>query len=48
VASDITKSIIFKGNKITIPGDLIRKVGLSAGTKGDISDPGLVLKFIKK
>jgi hypothetical protein len=48
VASDVTKSIIFKDNKITISGDVIRKVGLSAGTKGDISDPGLVLKFIKK
>lgn len=48
IAMDITKNIIFTQNKIIISGDLIRKVGLSAATKGDLSDPGLVLKFIMK
>jgi hypothetical protein len=43
---EITKEITIKDNRITIPGNVIRKVGLSAATKGDLSDPGLVLKFI--
>lgn len=47
-ASVITKDVVFKDNKIIISGDLIRKVGLSAASKNDISDPGLVLKFNKK
>lgn len=45
---NITKKVIVKNNRITLPGDLIRTVGLSAKTKGDLSDPGLVLKFEKK
>jgi hypothetical protein len=45
---DITKEIIMKGRDVIIPGSVIRSVGLSAATKGDISDPGLVLKFVKK
>lgn len=44
----ITKDIIFKENRIIISGDIIRKVGLSASSKDDLSDPGLVLKFIRK
>jgi hypothetical protein len=48
VPSNITKEIVFKNNKIIISGDLIRKVGLSAASKNDKSDPGLVLKFNKK
>jgi hypothetical protein len=44
----ITKDILFKNNKIIISGDVIRKVGLSAASKNDISDPGLVLKFNRK
>lgn len=47
-ASVITKGIAIKGNKIIISGDVIRKIGLSAKSEGDISDPGLVLKFNKK
>jgi hypothetical protein len=45
---DVTKEIIFSGNEVKIPGDVIRRVGLSAATRGDISDPGLVLRFFKK
>lgn len=47
-ASAITEGILFKGNKIIISGELIRKIGLSAKSENDISDPGLVLKFNKK
>jgi hypothetical protein len=46
--SIITKDIVFKDNKIIISGDVIRRVGLSAASKGDLSDPGLVLKFNRK
>jgi len=42
---NITKEIIIKENRITIPGQLITKIGLSAATSGDVSDPGLVIKF---
>lgn len=45
---NITKEITIKGSQVIIPGKVIRKVGLSAASKGDVSDPGLVLKFVKK
>ncbi len=45
---DITKEVIFKGSEVTIPGDVIHRVGLSAATSGDISDPGMVVKFFRK
>ena len=45
VPVNISKEISFKENEVIIPGDVIRKVGLSAATKGDLSDPGLVLRF---
>ena len=45
---NISNEIKFSKNTITLTGDLIRKVGLSAASKGDISDPGLVLKFRQK
>ena len=44
---DITKDITFAENKIIVSDNVIRKVGLSAATKGDLSDPRLVLKFFK-
>ena len=44
----ITNDIRFKKNKILIPGDIIRRVGLSAASIGDISEPGLVLNFKRK
>jgi hypothetical protein len=43
---DITNDITITNNKVIIPGDLIRRVGLSANTVGDLSDPGLVIKFV--
>ena len=42
---DITQKVIRKGNKITLTGDLIDKIGLSAASKNDKSEPGLVLVF---
>jgi len=45
---NITKEIIIKGSTIVIPGETIRRVGLSAATKGDISDPGMVIQFFSK
>ncbi|TCD05904.1 hypothetical protein EZ449_15710 [Pedobacter frigidisoli] len=44
---DITKQIITNGNKVTIPGALIDRVGLSAATNGDKSEPGMLLVFQK-
>jgi hypothetical protein len=44
---NITKQVKIDGNKLTVPGDVIRKVGLMAATKGDVSDPGMVLKMIQ-
>ena len=45
---DITNKIAIQKNTITIPGNVIRQVGLSAKTAGDLSDPGLVMRFIKE
>lgn len=47
VPMDITQKVEIKNNRIILSGDLIRTVGLSAKTKGDLSDPGLVLRFEK-
>jgi hypothetical protein len=44
---DITRDIKVKGNQMTIPGQVIHKIGLMNASEGDISDPGLVLKIVK-
>lgn len=44
---DITKQVKFSKNKLTIPGEVIEKIGLMNATEGDLSDPGLILKFIE-
>lgn len=44
-AEDITDRIKITDNAITIPGDLIDTLGVSAGTLGDISSPGIVLSI---
>ena len=44
-AVDISSKVRIDGNQIVIPGDLIDRIGTSAGTKGDISTPGLVLQI---
>ena len=40
---DITKDVKIEGRSITVPGDVIRRVGLMAATKGDKSEPGMVM-----
>ena len=42
---DITKEVQVQGGDLTIPGEVIRRVGLQAATAGDLSDPGLVLSI---
>lgn len=44
---DITRQVVRKGNEFTIPGNVINRVGLVAATKGDKSEPGMVLLFQK-
>jgi len=44
-AEDITQEVVQNGNKFTIPGTVIERVGLSAATAGDKSEPGMVLLF---
>jgi hypothetical protein len=40
---DVTAEVQVRGGDLTIPGEVIRRVGLQAATAGDVSDPGLVL-----
>ena len=47
-AIDITKMIELKSGQIVIPGEVIEKIGLSAATDDDLSEPGMVLKFIRQ
>lgn len=44
-AEDITgeDGVEVDGNTVTFSGELLKEIGLSAGTKGDTSDPGLVI-----
>ena len=41
---EITDEVKIDGNKITVSGDVIKRVGLMNATEGDLSAPGLVLK----
>lgn len=41
---DVTADVMIKDNRMTIPGEVIRKVGLMNASEGDLSGPGLVLK----
>lgn len=45
-AIDITKKIKRNKNSFIIQGNLIDEIGTMAGDKGDISVPGMVIKFI--
>lgn len=40
---DITDRVTTDGRSLTLEGDLISQLGLSAATNGDVSEPGLVL-----
>lgn len=44
-ATDIMSKVKIEGNTLSIPGELIDKIGTSAGDEGDISVPGMVLKL---
>lgn len=45
-AQNITKLVKISKNNVTIPGDVLSRIGLSAATSNDISDPGLVIRFL--
>ena len=49
LASDRSENVLglvkIEGNLVTVPGSLIRRIGLAAAHRGDLSDPGLVLLF---
>ena len=47
-AVDITSKVLVEGNKLVFPGELIKTVGLSAATPGDLSDPALVVEIVRK
>ena len=42
---DITHEVQIKDNEIIFPGKLIEKIGLSAASPGDESDPGMIVKM---
>jgi len=44
-AVDITSKIQIHPDYLLIPGELISKIGLSAATKGDLSEPGMVMQI---
>lgn len=44
---NITRKVKIKGNRMTVPGKVIREIGLMNASEGDCSDPGLVLKIVK-
>jgi len=42
-AVDITQEAEVSGSRFTLTGGLIERIGLSAASQGDVSDPGMVL-----
>ena len=44
-ATDIMSRIHISGHQISIPGQIIDQIGLSAADPGDISVPGLVIQI---
>ena len=42
---NITSEVKVEGNRLTVPGTVITRVGLMNATPGDKSAPGLVLKM---
>lgn len=42
---DITARVAVTATEVVIPGEVLHEVGLEAGSAGDISDPGLVLRL---
>jgi hypothetical protein len=44
-AYDVTQEARVEGQSLVLPGGLLERVGRSASTPGDLSDPGLVIKL---
>ena len=44
-AVDILSRVSIDGNQMIIPGEVIDDIGTSAGDKGDISVPGMVMRL---
>lgn len=47
-AVEITKDVIFLEKSFIFSGDLLERIGTMGATPGDLSEPGLVIRFIKK
>jgi hypothetical protein len=45
-AINITDMVQIRSGQIVIPGEIIQMTGLAAATKGDLSEPGMVMKII--
>ena len=43
---DISRKVRIQGNRLIIPGKIIRKIGLMNATPGDLSAPGMVIKMM--
>jgi hypothetical protein len=41
--ADITDRVFVDGKNVRLSGGLIKEIGLSAASRGDLSDPGMVL-----
>jgi hypothetical protein len=46
--ADITGEVKLAPGSITIPGAVIQRIGLSASTPGDLSDPGMIVAIVKR
>lgn len=46
-STDITEDVTIEENRLHLPGELLSKIGLSAATKGDLSEPGLIVGLAK-
>jgi hypothetical protein len=47
-AYDITAYVKIVKNRIAVNGEILRTIGTSASSPGDVSEPGLVLRVIRK
>lgn len=43
---DVTSEVTISGNRLSIPGKLIQRIGLMSATEGDLSEPGMIVKLI--
>ena len=47
-AIDVTAQVRIHPDRIVVPAALIHRIGLSAASPGDLSDPGMVLQVRMK